>query len=542
MTWGLLIAVFLVLLFIYGLLTLGEGLIKVAATQNGVSSDSYSILPNNFKSFFSSSNTKAVQIPENAKVISLKRGFDINLAGQADPKNEIKAVRVSRYCVRPTDILGMSPIPKVIPEVGAKIKAGEPLFFDKKKPEVIFASPVSGEIAEIKRGEKRLITEITIIADSGEFQYHKHNEIPALDTVSRADLVKFLLSSGAWPFIRQRPYDMIADPDDMPKSIFVSTFDSAPLAPDLNIVVKGKEDAFRKGLEVLVKLSSSKVHVGLSARKSPANVYTEAGKIENVETHWIDGAHPAGNIGVQIHHIDPVTSGSQVWYLDVHGVILIGNLFLKGQFDTEKIVALCGAELKNPRYISLHQCANLEEVLSDLAADFKEELEWVRDENNVKIQKPVSQRTIRIISGDVLSGTQIERNDPLRFYDDQITVVKEGRYYEAFGWLIPLTSHPTLSRTFIGGFHNDIEYVADTNTNGEKRAFVMTGEYESVLPMDIYPQHVFRAIMCNDIEKMEALGLLELSEEDIALCEYVCTSKQPLQKMLREGLETLRTS
>ncbi len=199
--------------------------------------------------------------------------------------------------------------------------------------------------------------------------------------------------------------------------------------------------------------------------------------------------------------------------------------------------------MKKPRYVKIHQGANLEQVLSDMPADFKEELVWTKDaETGKKVQKPAPIRSIRVISGDVLTGVQVERNSSLRFYDDQITAVREGNYYELLGWLVPQTGHPTLSRTFPGGFFSDLEYTADTNTNGEKRAFVMTGEYESVLPMDIYPQHVFRAIMCNDIEKMEGLGLLELSEEDVALCEFVCTSKQPLQKMLREGLDILRDS
>jgi Na+-transporting NADH:ubiquinone oxidoreductase subunit A len=243
-----------------------------------------------------------------------------------------------------------------------------------------------------------------------------------------------------------------------------------------------------------------------------------------------------------MHHVDPVLPGSTVWYTDVHGVLLIGTLFHKGIFDSERVVALTGSLLKS-RYVKVHQGANVEGLLKDMPADFAEQTIWAKDENGQKVQKSVPQRVIRIISGDVLSGTQIERKGALGFYDDQITTVKEGNYYEMFGWLIPVTEHPTISGTFpASALFSDISYEADTNTNGEKRAFVMTGEYESVLPMDIFPQHIFRAIICNDIEKMEGLGILELSEEDVALCEFVCTSKQPLQKILREGLETLRNS
>jgi Na+-transporting NADH:ubiquinone oxidoreductase subunit A len=543
MTWGLMIVLVLLVLFIFALLTLGEGLLKVAASQNGVEAGDYSVLPNSFSSLFGRAKNKPKYLPEGVEVKHLKRGFDINLAGAADSKAGAHSLRVSNYSIKPTDIIGMSPIPKVLFEVGAQIKAGSPLFFDKKRPEIIYAAPISGELIEVRRGENRLISELIILADQGEVQYHKYAELPNPSTATREEIVNFLLGSGAWPFIRQRPFDLVADPTDTPKAIFVTTFDSAPLAPNLNLAVEGKEAAFRKGLEVLAKLSGSKVHLGLSARTEPAAAYINAGTVEGVETHWFDGPHPAGNVGIQIHHIDPVLPGSTVWYTDVHGVILIGTLFNEGIFDSERVVVLSGAEFSNPRYVKVHQGANLEQVLSDLPADFKEELVWTKDAESVKkVQKPTQVRTIRIISGDVLTGSQVERNSNLKFYDDQITAVREGNYYEILGWLVPQTGHPTLSRTFVGGFYNDLEYTADTNSNGEKRAFVMTGEYESVLPMDIHPQHVFRAIMCNDIEKLEGLGLLELSEEDVALCEFVCTSKQPLQKMLREGLDLLRNS
>jgi Na+-transporting NADH:ubiquinone oxidoreductase subunit A len=519
-------------------------LLKVAANQNGVEASDYSVLPNSSRSLFGGARKQAKYVPEGAEVTHLTRGFDINLAGAAQLTNGVDRVRVSNYSIRPTDIIGMSPIPKVVPEVGAQVKAGEPLFFDKKRPEIIYAAPISGEVVEVRRGEKRLIAEIVILADKGDIQYVKHENVPNPATASRDELVNFLLGSGAWPFIRQRPYDIVAEPTDTPKAIFVSTFDTAPLAPNLNLAVEGKEEAFRKGLEVLAKLSGSKVHVGLNAgvAQAPAAAYINSANIEGVETHWFHGPHPTGNVGVQIHHIDPVLPGSLVWHTDVHAVILIGTLFIKGIFDAERVVALTGAELKTPHYVRVHQGACLEQLLADMPADFTEEMAWVKDENGKKVQKTVVVRSLRVISGDVLTGTQVERNGNLGFYDDQVTVVREGNYYELLGWLVPQAGHPTLSRTFPGGFFNDLQYVADTNTNGEKRAFVMTGEYESVLPMDIFPQHVFRAIMCNDLEKMEGLGLLELAEEDVALCEFVCTSKQPLQKMLREGLETMRNS
>ena len=543
MTWGLIIVLILLLLFVFALITLGEGLLKVAASQSGVDGSEYSVIPNRLGSLFSGEKSKPTYIPAPAKIRNLKRGFNINLAGAADKKLYIASHRASSYSVKPSDFIGMSPMPKLLVETGTQVKAGQPLFFDKKRPEVIYAAPISGELIEVTRGDKRRITAVTILADQGEIQYHSYDQIPSLDASSREELVKFLLGSGAWPFIRQRPFDIVANENDIPKAIFVSTFDSAPLAPDLSLAVAGKEEAWFKGLELLAKLSESKVHVGLNAGsdQAPAAAFISSNKINGVETNWFQGPHPAGNVGIQIHHTDPVLPGSTVWYTDVHGVILLGTLLLKGTFDTERVIALTGSELQ-AKYLRVHQGANVEAMLSDMTPEFSDEKIWAKDENGKKVKKTVQVRKTRVISGDVLSGTQIDRKGYLGFYDDQITAVKEGNYYEMFGWLIPATGHPTLSATFPAALFSDISYVADTNTNGEKRAFVMSGEYESVLPMDIYPQHIFRAIMCNDIEKMEGLGILELGEEDVALCEFVCTSKQPLQKMLLEGLDTLLDS
>jgi len=543
MTWGLIIVLILLLLFIFALLTLGEGLLKVAASQSGVDGSDYSVIPNRLGTLLSTGKSKPNYVPAGAKVRHLKRGFNINLIGIADRKIAIEAIRSSHYSIKTTDFVGISPMPKFIVEPGVQVKAGQPLFFDKKRPDVIYAAPVSGEFVEIRRGEKRKINEAIILADQGEIQYFQHENIPVLETASREELVKFLLGSGAWPFIRQRPFDIVADENDIPKAIFVSTFDSAPLAPSLNLAVAGKEDVWFKGLEVLAKLSGSKVHVGLNAgsEESPASAYINSNSVEGVETHWFQGPHPAGNVGIQIHHTDPVLPGSTVWYTDVHGVILLGTLLLKGIYDTERVVALTGSEL-NARYIRVHQGANVKEILKDMPAEFADEEVWGKDEKGKKVKKTLQVRKIRVISGDVLTGNQIDCNGFLGFYDDQITTVKEGNYYEMFGWLVPVTGHPSLSQTFPAALFSDVSYLADTNTNGEKRAFVMTGEYESVLPMDIFPQHVFRAIKANDIEKMEGLGILELGEEDVALCEFVCTSKQPLQQLLRDGLEMLRNS
>lgn len=449
-----------------------------------------------------------------SKVFKLNRGFDINLLGEAKPVVN-SSVKATSFAIQPTDFRGTFPIPTMQVEVGAKVKAGEILFVDKRRPEMKFASPVSGEVVEIRRGEKRAITEVIINPDN-EISY-KQFTAPSLEA-GRDAISQFLVDSGAWPFFIQRPYDIIANPANTPKGIFISTFDSAPLAPDTNILVAGKEEAFQKGLDVLAKLAPS-VTLGIDAREAakPSAAFTGA---NGVSKFGFDGPHPSGNVGVQVHHIAPLANGEVFWHLKVQDVITIGNLFLKGIYDAERIVAFTGSEFANPQYFKTYQGANLEPFMK--AAGLNTD-------------------NTRTISGDVLSGAQVAPNDYLGFYVDQISVLKEGNEYALFGWLIPASIHPTVSNTFIGAYLNDgYKFEANTNTHGEYRAFVMSGEYENVLPMDIYPQHLLKAVITNDIEKMEGLGILELGEEDLALCEFVCTSKQPVQQLLRKGLDMMQ--
>ncbi|MEM1124556.1 MAG: NADH:ubiquinone reductase (Na(+)-transporting) subunit A, partial [Bacteroidota bacterium] len=335
-----------------------------------------------------------------------------------------------------------------------------------------------------------------------------------LATVSREDLVGFLMESGAWTLIRQRPFHIVPDAADVPKGIFISTFDTAPLAPNLDFVVKGKGIAFQKGLDVLAKLTSGAVHLGLNANGdvAPSAIFTEA---TGVHKHWFQGKHPAGNVGIQIHHISPIAGNDKVWTLGVQEVITIGMLFLEGKYDASRIVAVTGAEINSSAYVSTYLGANVGDLVGTL------------EEN------------VRVISGDVLSGKEKAKEEFLDFEADQITAIKEGNDYEMFGWLAPTAARPSVSQTFLSGLM-DITYEANTNTHGEKRAFVVTGQYEKVLTMDIYPQHLMKAILVNDFEKMEGLGINELIEEDVALCEFACTSKQPLQQILRTGLEVMR--
>ena len=444
----------------------------------------------------------------------LKRGFDVRLYGEAE--KVISQVQVNTFAVQPPNFAGISPMPKLEVQEGQHVKAGDALFFDKRNPDLIHVAPISGEVIVINRGERRAIQEVVILADK-EVQYRSYDQVPNVESSSREALVAFLLESGAWPLIRQRPYNVLADQNEVPRDIFISTFDTAPLAPDLNLVVEGKAAVFQRGLDVLGRLTSGKVYLGIDGRgvSVPSTVFTQARGVEKVR---FKGKHPAGNVGVQIHHIRPILSKEKVWTLGVQDVLTVGTLFLEGKYDASRIVALTGAALDKPEYVKTCIGANIGDLLKRHALD----------------------GNARIISGDVLSGKAKLPAQFLDCYDDQITVIPEGDDYELFGWLLPSSARPSTSKTFFSSIFSNIwVYNVNTNTHGEKRAFVMTGQYEDVLPMDIFPQHLLKAIITNDIEKIEGLGIHEVVEEDLALCEFACTSKQPLQKILREGMEMM---
>jgi len=443
----------------------------------------------------------------------LQRGFNVNLMGE--PVDELADKHAATYAVQPPNFVGMSPIPKVVPEIGTTVQAGDVIFYDKKRPEVKYVAPVSGEVIELNRGAKRAIETVVILAD--KVVSHRKFEVPGV-SASRQQLIDFMLESGVWPMLRQRPFNVVADPQDVPKGIFISTFDTAPLAPDLDFVVRGQEHDFQAGIDVLARLTPGRVHLGLNAAVTPAAGFRNA---VGVEKHYFRGEHPAGNVGVHIHHVDPVAADQLVWTAGVQDVITIGKLFSEGIFDARRIVALSGAEFERPHYVRTYMGAKLADLIEG-------ELHEVEND-------------VRLISGDVLSGVTKAPDGYLNFYDDQVTTIEEGNYFELFGWLLPIDPRPSLSGTFPNKlFGKNYRYKANTNTHGEKRAFVVTGEYEAVLPMDVLPQHLMKAIMVNDFERMEGLGIYELVEEDIALCEFACTSKQPLQRILRQGLEVMR--
>jgi len=450
-------------------------------------------------------------------VVELSKGYNIPLKGEIKEQKQIEEVHTKRYALQPPNYRGIRPIPKLEIEEGATVKAGDPVFYDKSNPDIKYASPISGEFVELQRGAKRAITNLVFLADK-ETEYR---EIPNFDieNQARADLKKHLMAYGCWPLLNKRPFDVIADPSEDPKNIFISTFDTAPLALDMNIAVDGREEDFQKGLDVLNKLTDGTVFLGLDGRNStpPSKAFTDA---EGVQKIYFRGPHPAGNVGVQIHHIEPLSTTDVVWTLDVQNVITLGGVFNQNKFIADRIIALVGAQVEEPTLIKTKVGASLNEILDS------------------RLQEGDN----RIINGNVLSGEKKEGDHMyLNASSNQITVIPEGDYYEPFGWLIPNKLRPTVSRTYPNFLIPGLKFKGDTNTHGEKRAFVVTGQYEKLLPMDIYVQHLMKAIMINDFERMEGLGISELSEEDVALAEFACTSKMPLQKLLREGLDYVKS-
>jgi len=436
----------------------------------------------------------------------LSKGYDIPLEGKADPVVD-GGVQATRFAIMPPDFIGLMPIPKVTVEVGDSVKAGDVVFFDKKKDRIKFVAPVSGEVIEFNRGLKRSVASIVILADKD--QVSRTYAVPGAGA-PRAELVDFLLESGAWPGIRQRPYNIVADPEVTPRDIFISTFNTAPLAPDGKLQIAGREDVFQAGIDVLRRLTDGLVYLGLDGRESAPTAY--AG-ITGAEHRYFIGKHPAGNVGVQMHHVHPVGVGENtVWTLDVNAVLIIGELFKNGRFSTERVVALTGANLTAARHVRTYAGANLGELLKGENLD-----------------------NIRVISGDVLTGDNVGTDGYLGYFDDQVTTLEEGNEAEIFGWLLPLKPRASISAT-IPTFS---DFAATTNTHGEKRAFVVNNDYEQVMPMDIYTQQLMKSIMVQDFESMEGLGIYELVEEDVALAEFACVSKQPLQYILRSGLDNM---
>ncbi|MBE7669917.1 Na(+)-translocating NADH-quinone reductase subunit A [Tenacibaculum piscium] len=445
-----------------------------------------------------------------SKDIRIKKGLDIKLVGDAE-QITTELPLGSDYAIKPDDFHGV--IPKILAKQGTEVKAGEALFYDKSDARILFPSPVSGKITEIVRGARRKVLAIKITADAQ--QQHKDFGKKDVDAMSGEQVKTHLLASGCWPFVKQRPYDVVANPNQAPKAIFVSGYASAPLAADYDYVLKNKEAELQAALTALTKLTKGKVHVSVSVNSTLSPFKA----IKGIELHKLSGPHPIGNVSTQIAQIDPLNKGEVVWVVTPQDLMIIGELLLTGKFNAKRTVALVGAKFNKPQYVSALAGTNIASLVKgNLNAD-----------------------NTRIISGNVLSGLQVAQDGYLGYYENNITAIPEGDDYEFFGWNKPVFNKVSTSRAFTFSWLNPKKkYDLNTNTNGEHRAFVVTGAYEEVFPLDMYPMQLLKACMYKDLDEMEGLGAYEIAPEDFALTEFICVSKQPHQKIIREGLDLMR--
>jgi len=439
----------------------------------------------------------------------IKKGLDIKLLG--DSEKSIVEYAAKRFAMKPTDFLGV--FPKMMVAEGDVVKAGQPLFYDKNRSKIIFTSPVSGTVESIKRGAKRKLLEVIIKANDAHDTVAF--DVPKSDELTREVVIEQLLASGLWPMIRQRPYSVIANPADKPKTIIIPAFDSAPLAPDYDLIVHGHGDEFQAGLDVIKKLTDGIVHLNVHATLTTSKVFLNS---KQVQVNTFSGTHPVGNVSVQLSKLNPMNKGDIVWYLYPQDVLSIGRFFMTGKPDFKRVVALAGSEVLKPVYYKTAVGACIDGL----------------------IKGNVTKGENRYISGNVLTGEKIEADGFLGFYDSLITVIPEGNYAEFFGWLLPGMKKFSFSKTFLSWMFPNRKYRLDTNLHGGHRSLVMTGKYEQVFPFDIYPMALLKAIMIEDIDAMENLGIYEIDAEDFALCEVIDTSKTEMQSIVRKGLELMR--
>ena len=452
---------------------------------------------------------KTVYIMSN--IIELKRGLNIPIAGSAALKAK-KVVIPDVVAVKPTDFRGL--VPRLLVREGDTVLAGSPVFADKVSPEILFTSPVSGTVSEIVRGEKRKLLEIRIKADKEQ----KYEDFGAVKVASLdGEKIKAaLLKSGLWPAIIQRPYGIVARPSATPKAIFISAFSTAPLAANPEFALRDEFENIQTGINALAKLTRGGVHVSFSSSNYSGTPFH---KLENITPHIFGGKHPAGNVGVQISHISPISKGDVVWTVSLAMTAAIGKLFNTGRYDMSRLVAVTGPKAIDPSYVK-----------GIAGMPMKDLTEFFDDKDG----------ETRVISGDVLTGTNVGKDGFLGFFDDQVTLIKEGTECEVLGWARPFrTKQFSASKAYFSWLSPNKTYEMDTNTHGEPRAFVLSNVYSKVLPMDIYPVYLLKACLAGDIDKMEKFGIYEVIEEDLALCEFVCPSKIGIQGILSDGIDLM---
>ena len=439
--------------------------------------------------------------------IYLKKGLDLPISGVAAQTTK-KVIVPDVVAVKPTDFRGL--VPKLLVREGDKVLAGTPVLADKMSQNILFASPVSGTVAEVVRGEKRKLLEVRIKAD--EKQEYVDFGVKKVSALSAEQIKEAILEAGLWPALTQRPYGIIANPESKPKAIFVSAFSTAPLAADTDYVLNEQIAHVQTAVDALGKLAGCKVHVCVNAVNASA---TPFGKLQNVVLHSVSGKHPAGNVGVQIHHISPVQKGETVWTVSPVMLAAIGKLFNTGKYDVRRKIAVTGPKAIAPAYVDGYPGISMKDVKEFYNAS----------------------ENLRFVSGDVLTGDNVGAEGFLGFFDNQITILEEGDKYELLGWAKPC--RPKLfsaSRTYFSWLTPNKKYDMDTNLHGGPRAFVMNDLYSKVLPMELYPVYLLKACLANDIDKMEKFGIYEVLEEDLALCEYVCPSKIYIQQIITDGI------
>ena len=445
---------------------------------------------------------------------NLKKGYNIRLQGEST--QEIKdAPYPKTVAIKPSAFRGIKP--KLLVQENDEVKSGSPLFCNKGKEDHIFTSPVGGVVKSIQRGAKRaidhIIIETNVNTSAVEFKAYPQERLASL---SRDEVMKQLQSSGLLALFRQRPFDYVADPTVTPRDIFISTFDSAPLGPDLAIFTKGNERFFQAGLDIASRLTPGRVHLSMNGRNN--DVPKAISDAKNVTLHRFSGPHPAGCVGIQIHHIAPINGRYDVvWTCTVSGLIILGKLFLEGKISPEIIVSVAGSAATERRYFRTILGANIESI----------------------IQNKVQNGSVRYIAGNVLTGTKVKKDGFLGFYDHLITVIPESTGPELIGWMLPGFKKESLYRTFLSPFIPGKKFVKDTKLNGGVRAFFASGFYERVLPMNIYFIFLIKSILAGDLEELEGLGIYEVTEEEVALCEYICPSKESIQKIIRDGLSLI---
>ncbi|MDY5184234.1 MAG: Na(+)-translocating NADH-quinone reductase subunit A [Prevotella sp.] len=441
-------------------------------------------------------------------LIETHKGLDIQLAGKASEKKTKLGV-VSDYALVPDDFTGI--VPKVVVKEGDHVLAGDPLFVNKNFPEVRFASPVSGIVEAVVRGDRRKVLCVKVKADdSQEYRDFGSKNVDSLDGNGVRSL---LLEAGLFGYINQLPYAVSTTPDTTPKAIFVSAFRDMPLAGDFDFEVKGQETDFQTGITALSKIAQ--VNVGISSKSQNETLRNLK---DATVTAW-QGPCPAANVGVHVNHLCPVNKGEVVWTVDPVAVFFIGRLFNTGKVDLRRTIAVAGSEVAEPHYVDALVGTPLKAIL----------------EGNVR------EGAVRIINGNPLTGRKDSLDGYLGAHTSEVTVIPEGNDAdEMLGWIMPRLGHFSANRSYFSWLLGKRDYKLDARVKGGKRNMIMSGEYDKVLPMDIYGEYLIKAIIAGDIDKQEQLGIYEVAPEDFAVAEFVDSSKLELQSLVRKGLDTLR--